>query len=139
MAYVPIVEQKAIRSTAGIFDISQTCRYLEIPLFSTLRMHKFFCSNPECKFRTFAEQLGIEVFRYRRRTRRCEVVQNQHAVKHSSITAGKTLSLQGIRLSGSAILRDLHRMLPPAYTDVLRIGVDDWAQRKRVLHMEVLL
>ena len=36
-----------------------------------LRMRKFFCMNPECKYRTFAEQPGIEIFRYRRRTRRC--------------------------------------------------------------------
>lgn len=107
----------------------------DLPVFGNstilhLRMRKFFCSNPACKFRTFAEQPGVEVFRYRRRTRRCEVVQNQHAVKHSSITAGKILSLQGIKLSGSTILRDLHRMLPPSYSDVIRIGVDDWAQRK---------
>lgn len=116
----------------------------DLPVFGNtailhLRMRKFFCSNPECKFCTFAEQPGIEVFRYRRRTRRCEVVQNQHAVKHSSITAGKILSLQGIKLSGSTILRDLHRMLPPAYTDVIRIGVDDWAQRKGSTYGSIII
>ena len=116
----------------------------DLPVFGKtavlhLRMRKFFCSNPECKFRTFAEQPGIEVFRYRRRTRRCEVVQNQHAVTHSSITAGKILSLQGIQLSGSTILRDLHRMLPPAYTDVTRIGIDDWAQRKGSTYGSIII
>lgn len=79
------------------------------------------------------------MFRYRRRTRRCEVVQNQHAVKHSSITAGKILSLQGIRRSGSTILRDLHRILPPAYTDVTKIGIDDWAQRKGSTYGSIII
>ena len=35
---------------------------------------KFFCPNDECKKKTFAEQPGNELFRYRRRTRRCEVL-----------------------------------------------------------------
>jgi len=77
-----------------------------------LRMRKFFCIDPDCKYRTFEEQPGIEIFRYRRRTRRCEIVQYRNALKHSSNTSHKLLSGQGICLSGSAILRDLHRLEP---------------------------
>ena len=104
-----------------------------------LSMRKFFCPNQECRYHTFAEQPGIEIFRYRRRTRRCEVVQNRHAVKHSSTTTHDLLSAQGIYLSGSTILRDLHRMRPSSHPDVRRIGIDDWAQRKGRIYGSIII
>jgi len=104
-----------------------------------LRMRKFFCMNPECKYRTFAEQPGIEIFRYRRRTRRCEIVQYRNALKHSSNTSHKLLSGQGICLSGSAILRDLHRLEPSSHQDVRRIGIDDWAQKKGRVYGSIIV
>ena len=39
-----------------------------------LEVRKFFCHNEDCRRKTFAEQPGDEVFRYRRRTCRCERV-----------------------------------------------------------------
>jgi hypothetical protein len=39
-----------------------------------LEMRKFFCHDEDCSHKTFAEQPGTEVFRYRRRSRRCEVL-----------------------------------------------------------------
>ena len=104
-----------------------------------LRMRKFFCMNPECKYRTFAEQPGIEIFRYRRRTRRCEIVQYRNALKHSSNTSHKLLSGQGICLSSSAILRDLHRLEPSSHLDVRRIGIDDWAQKKGRVYGSIIV
>ena len=38
----------------------------------TLEVRKFFCKNANCSKKTFAEQPGTEIFRYRHRTRRCE-------------------------------------------------------------------
>lgn len=38
-----------------------------------MESRKSFCSNEKCKKKTFAEQTGNEVFRYRRRIRRYEV------------------------------------------------------------------
>lgn len=104
-----------------------------------LRMRKFFCMNPECKYRTFAEQPGIEIFRYRRRTRRCEIVQYRNALKHSSNTSHKLLLGQGICLSSSAILRDLHRLEPSSHLDVRRIGIDDWAQKKGRVYGSIIV
>lgn len=104
-----------------------------------LRMRKFFCMNPECKYRTFAEQPGIEVFRYRRRTRRCEIVLYRNALKHSSNTSHKLLSGQGVYLSASAILRDLHRLEPSSHLDVRRIGIDDWAQKKGRVYGSIIV
>ena len=45
-----------------------------------LEVRKFFCHNHQCKKKTFAEQPGDEVFRYRRRTCRCERAVARHGL-----------------------------------------------------------
>lgn len=53
---------------------------------------KFFCEGACCHHKTFAEQPGNEIFRYRRRTRRCEVLVTQQGSSCSSNLAKKLLS-----------------------------------------------
>ena len=77
-----------------------------------LGVRKFFCQNHECDKTTFAEQPGTEVFRYRRRTCRCEIAVARHGISASSNSASRLLSLLGIPVSSSTVLRDLHRMHP---------------------------
>ena len=96
---------------------------------------KFFCHNKECRYRTFAEQPGNELFRYRRRTRRCEALVYRQGLQLSSINSSCMLGNVDVRISKLTILRDLHRLSVPQCADVHKIGVDDWAFR-RVSTME---
>lgn len=112
-----------------------TRRLQDLPAFGDnvilcFKARKFFCHNVECGYRTFAEQPGNEVFRYRRRTRRCEVLVYRHGLNLSSIAASSMLGNMGVGISKSTVLRDLHRLRVPECTDVRKIGVDDWAFRK---------
>ncbi len=91
---------------------------------------KFFCLNAGCKKKTFAEQPGNEIFRYRRRTRRCEVCVHRHGLAMSSPQCSMLLKSMGIKVSGATVLRDLHKMEIPDSSGVKRIGIDDWAFRK---------
>lgn len=100
---------------------------------------RFFCRNESCRYMTFAEQPGNEVFRYRRRTRRCEVAVHRHGLSVSSIQSSMLLNGLGIGISKSTVLRDLHRMQVPDSADVRRIGVDDWAFRKGVDYGSVIV
>jgi transposase len=104
-----------------------------------LGVRKFFCQNHECAKTTFAEQPGTEVFRYRRRTCRCEVAVARHGISTSSNSASRLLSLLGIPVSSSTVLRDLHRMHPSSYEDVREVGVDDWAWRKGVTYGSIVI
>ena len=104
-----------------------------------LGVRKFFCQNHECDKTTFAEQPGTEVFRYRRRTCRCEVAVARHGISTSSNSASRLLSLLGIPVSSSTVLRDLHRMRPCSYEDVREVGVDDWAWRKGVTYGSIVI
>ena len=105
----------------------------------TLEVRKFFCKNSNCSKRTFAEQPGNEIFRYRRRTRRCETAVIRQGLSVSSGMASKLLSFSGIVLSRSTILRDLHHLRPSAYKDVEEIGIDDWAWRKGLSYGTIVI
>ena len=104
-----------------------------------LEVRKFFCHNEDCSRKTFAEQPGDEVFRYRRRTCRCERAVARHGISVSSISASRLLARLGIFISSSTVLRDLHRMHPSNYEDVEEIGVDDWAWRKGVTYGSIII
>ena len=109
------------------------------PVVITFEARKFFCHNPSCRRKTFAEQPGDEVFRYRRRTRRCEMAVTQHGLKCSSESARKLLSAIGVSISGDTVLRDIHRISVPERREVKEIGVDDWAFRKGVTYGSIIV
>ena len=104
-----------------------------------LEARKFFCHNADCQKKTFAEQPGDEVFRYRRRTCRCERTVARHGISVSSGSASHLLAHMGISISPSTILRDLHRISTPEYGNVEVVGVDDWAWRKGVTYGSILI
>lgn len=121
-----------------------TRRLRDLPAFGEnvilcFKARKFFCHNGECGYRTFAEQPGNEVFRYRRRTRRCEVLVYRHGLHLSSITASSILGNMGVGISKSTVLRDLHRLRVPECSDVRKIGVDDWAFRKGIDYGTIII
>ena len=109
------------------------------PAIITFEARKFFCHNQGCSKKTFAEQPGDEVFRYRRRTRRCEMAVTQHGLKSSSESARKLLSAIGVCISGDTVLRDTHRMSVPERREVKEIGIDDWAFRKGVKYGSIIV
>lgn len=137
--YVRSTESKATCPYCGHQSEKIHSRYYrnlrDLPAFGKkvgicFRARKFFCHNQECRYRTFAEQPGNEIFRYRRRTRRCEVCVHRHALVLSSPQCSRLLGGIGVSVSRSTVLRDLHRMRVPDERDVRRIGIDDWAFRK---------
>ena len=104
-----------------------------------LEMRKFFCHDEDCSHKTFAEQPGTEVFRYRRRSRRCEVLVSKLSLDSSAGKSSSHLRIMGIPISRATVLRDIHRMPLPVYPDIDRIGVDDWAFRKGVSYGSVIV
>ena len=104
-----------------------------------LEVRKFFCHNEDCRRKTFAEQPGDEIFRYRRRTCRCERAVARHGISVSSGSASRLLSHMGISISSSTVLRDLHRMRTSGYDNVEEVGVDDWAWRKGVTYGSIII
>lgn len=104
-----------------------------------MQTRKFFCQNPMCEKKTFAEQPGNEVFRYRRRTRRCELMVAQHGLICSSSKAQRLIQAIGIPLCNTTILRDIHRMSIAPGHSIKNIGVDDWAFRKGITYGSIIV
>lgn len=104
-----------------------------------LLVRKFFCNGECCRHKTFAEQPGNEIFRYRRRTRRCEVLVAQQSASCSTSKASKLLRAMNIPMSSSTVLRDLHRIKVPDIPTVRKIGIDDWAFRKGVSYGSIIV
>ena len=102
-------------------------------------VRKFFCSNKHCGHKTFSEQPGNELFRYRRRTRRCELHVLRTGISCSSNKASTLLAYSGIPVCNTTVLRDIHRTTLPEYKNVRRIGVDDWAFRKGVDYGSIII
>lgn len=100
---------------------------------------KFFCDNQQCDKKTFAEQPGNQIFRYRRRTCRCETAVYRHALVLSSIQSSRLLGGIGIPISRSTVLRDLHRLRLPDTESLSKVGVDDWAFRKGVTYGTIIV
>ena len=104
-----------------------------------LEMRKFYCANPKCKRKTFGEQPGIEVFRYRRRTYRCERLVSNIGLNCSSGVACRSVRATGIPISRYTILRDIHRMRMIEHPNVTQVGVDDWAFRKGLTYGSIIV
>lgn len=100
---------------------------------------KFFCKNTICSKKTFAEQPGDEICRYRRRTKRCETIIGNLGVKMSAINTRLLLKSMQIPVSPSTVLRTIYRMILPDCGVVTAVGVDDWAFRKGVTYGSILV
>lgn len=100
---------------------------------------KFFCNNISCKKKTFAEQPGNQIFRYRKRTCRCETTVYRHSLALSTIQSACLLNGMGIPVSRSTVLRDLHRLRLPETENLSKGGVDDWAFRKGVTYGTIIV
>lgn len=82
-ASCPTVVMSAVMYTAGISELLQDMSILGGRVVLHLEVRKFFCHNTDCRRKTFAEQPGDEVFRYQRRTCRCERTVARHGVSVS--------------------------------------------------------
>lgn len=121
-----------------------TRRITDLPILGRtcvlyVSVRKFFCSNKHCGHKTFSEQPGNELFRYRRRTRRCELYVLRTGISCSSNKASTLLAYSGIPVCNTTVLRDIHRTTLPEYKNVRRIGVDDWAFRKGVDYGSIII
>lgn len=97
----------------------------------TLTVRRFFCDNPDCPRRTFAERLPQLLKPHAQKTKRLsqtmyEIAQESGGEAGSRL--GKKLAIVG---SPSTYLRTIRRVDLKPITAPRIIGIDDWAWRKR--------
>ena len=104
-----------------------------------LGVRKFFCKNKICSKKTFAEQPGDQIYRYRRRTKRCETTIGELGIKMSAVNTSMVLKSMNIPLSSSTVLRAIYRIDLPEMGEITELGVDDWAFRKGLVYGSILV
>ena len=95
-----------------------------------LTVRKFFCHNPACARRIFAEQPPNLVVPFARRTNRLRVEQQQLALAHGGEAGARTARRLKMPLSPDTLLRLARRALLPPLAAPQVIGVDEWSYRR---------
>jgi len=104
--------------------------WAEWPVRLHLRAKRFFCLNPKCPKKTFAEQFPDFLARYARRTDRVRQKQQRLGVNVCARTAEKLLKLDQVGISDTTVNRLLLGLPESEQMTIRVLGVDDWAKRK---------
>jgi transposase len=95
-----------------------------------LSVNRYFCQNPSCSHKTFAERIPELVDFYSRRTTTLEALLKGIAFEMSAETASRVCTRLKIQMSPDSLLR-LIRKTDIDQKQVVRVlGVDDWATKK---------
>ena len=101
-----------------------------LPVQLRLVVRKFFCHNPDCSRRIFAEQPPSLVIPFARRTNRLRLEQQQLALAHGGEAGARTARRLKMALSPDTLLRLARRAVVPPSPAPQIIGVDDWSYRR---------
>jgi transposase len=99
---------------------------------TTLRIEvrRFYCLNPTCRRRTFAETPTDLLAPRARRTRRLGEVQARVGLACGGAGGARLLTHIHMPASRATVLRLITRMPMPDAPAPIRVGIDDWAIRK---------
>lgn len=104
-----------------------------------LTVRKFFCKNPKCKRKIFAEQPGREVGAYKRFTNRTRERLQKIFVEVSAKKGAYLSGLISLPVSPSTGLRLVDSLPVPLADKVSVLGIDDWAYRKGLSYGTILV
>ncbi len=95
-----------------------------------LRVRRFYCRNPGCARRTFAERLQELVVPHARRTRRLAAAQGRAGVALGGEAGARLLRHLAMPTSADTVLHLIRRLPLPEVEAPRVVAVDDWAIRK---------
>ena len=95
-----------------------------------LSVNRYFCQNPSCSHKTFAERIPELVDFYSRRTTHLEALLKYIAFEMSAETGSRICTRLKIQMSPDSLLRLIRKTEIDQEQTVRVLGVDDWATKK---------
>ena len=95
-----------------------------------IEVRRFYCSNPCCCRRTFAEPASDLVAPWARRTRQLAETQGRVGIVCGGAPGARLLTHLRMPASRATVLRLVRAMPMPNAPAPTHVGVDDWAMRK---------
>ena len=129
-AACPACSKKSSRVHSRYFRYPTDLAWAEWAVTIQLQVKRFFCHNPACSKRTFAERFPNFLDVYSRRTERVLAKQRLLSVNICSRIAELLLWKDHIGLSDTSLNRLIRTLPEPRNPSIRVLGVDDWAKRK---------
>ena len=96
-----------------------------------LTIRRFFCHDPACGRRTYAERLPCPLDRYAHKTRRLANSQVRTVLALGTTPAARLLPHLAMPTSATTLLRGIRKWpMPTGSKPIIVVGVDDWVLRK---------
>lgn len=109
-----------------VADLACAERQIRLHLY----VRRFFCDNPLCERKTFAEQFPGVVVPYGRRTNRLAAKQRRVGLAIGGEPGAETLTEMTVPVSGDTVLRLVRDSVEQDTPTPHVLGVDDWAWAK---------
>ncbi|GAA3466550.1 ISL3 family transposase [Nonomuraea roseola] len=100
------------------------------PVKVELEVRRFFCSEPSCDRKIFAEQIDGLTQRHARRTNALRALLTSIAIALAGRAGARMACLVGVPVGRSTLLRILRALPDPEIGQVTVLGVDDFAKRR---------
>ena len=100
------------------------------PVRLQLAVRRFYCRDPACPRRTFAERFPKLLARHAQRTRRLADAQARTGLALGGQPAARLLAHLAMPASATTLLRTIRGLRLPNAPRPCVVGVDDWALRK---------
>ncbi|MBE8714815.1 ISL3 family transposase [Sphingobacterium hungaricum] len=121
-----------------------TRKFADLPTFGKcskiiLRAHKFYCSTLECPLKVFTERYQDHFKPYQRRTDRLNIKLLNIVLESGGKSAERICNQLSIPVCDTTLLRLIEKAELPSNEDIIALGVDDWAIKKRERYGSILV